>query len=94
MKSLPMTFFEYISGKGECQRRKPDRQEKRMTFSAVKSGAFSGFMTETVYNTGRKEKGKLFGKTNCNKNVIFFKKGVAICKHLCYNMATYIRAKE
>ena len=47
-----------------------------MTFSAVKSGVFSGFMTETVYNTGRKEKGKLFGKTNCNKNVIFFKKGV------------------
>ena len=53
-----------------------------MTFSAVKSGVFSGFMTETVYNTGRKEKGELFGKTNCYKNVIFFKKGVAICKHL------------
>ena len=65
-----------------------------MTFSAVKSGVFSGFMTETVYYTGRKEKGKLFGKTNCYKNVIFLKKGVAICKHLCYNMATYIRAKE
>ena len=39
-------------------------------------------------------KRKIFGRTNCYKNVIFFKKGVAICKHLCYNMATYIRAKE
>ena len=65
-----------------------------MTFSALKNGIFFEIMTETVYNTGRKEKRKLFGKTNCNKNVIFFKKGVAICKHLCYNMATYIRAKE
>ena len=65
-----------------------------MTFSAVKSDAFSGFMTETVYNTGRKGNGKVSRKTNCNKNVIFLKKGVAICKHLCYNMATYIRAKE
>ena len=65
-----------------------------MTFSAPKNGIFPVFMTETVYNTGRKEKEKLFGKTNCNKNVIFSKKGVAICKHLCYNMATYIRAKE
>ena len=53
-----------------------------MTFSALKNGMFSENMTETVYNTGRKEKGKLFGKTNCYKNVIFFKKGVAICKHL------------
>jgi len=94
MKSLPMTFFEYISGKGECQRRKPDRQEKRMTFFAPKNGIFPVFMTETVYNTGRKGNGKVSCKTNCNKNVIFFKKGVAICKHLCYNMATYIRAKE
>ena len=65
-----------------------------MTFSVPKNGMFSKFMTEMVYNAGRKGKGKLFGKTNCNKNVIFFKKGVAICKHLCYNMATYIRAKE
>ena len=47
-----------------------------MTFSAVKSGAFSGFVTETVYNTGRKGKREVSGKTNCNKNVIFFKKGV------------------
>ena len=53
-----------------------------MTFFTLKNGIFSEIMTETVYNTGRKEKGKLFGKTNCNKNVIFFKKGVAICKHL------------
>ena len=53
-----------------------------MTFVTLKNGIFSEIMTETVYNTGRKEKGKLFGKTNCNKNVIFFKKGVAICKHL------------
>ena len=65
-----------------------------MTFSTLKNGIFSEIMTEMVYNTGRKGKGKLFVKTNCNKNVIFFKKGVAICKHLCYNMATYIRAKE
>ena len=65
-----------------------------MTFSALKNGVFSTFMTEMVYNTGRKGKQKVFGKTNCYKNVIFFKKGVAICKHLCYNMATYIRAKE
>ena len=65
-----------------------------MTFFALKNGVFSEIMTETVYNTGRKEKGELFGKTNRYKNVIFFKKGVAICKHLCYNMATYIRAKE
>ena len=47
-----------------------------MTFSALKNGMFSENMTETVYNTGRKEKGKLFGKTNCNKNVIFSKKGL------------------
>ena len=47
-----------------------------MTFSAVKSGAFSGFMTETVYNTGRKGNGKVSHKTNCYKNVIFFKKGL------------------
>ena len=53
-----------------------------MTFSAPKNGIFSEFMTEMVYDTGRKEKGKFFGKTNCYKNVIFFKKGVAICKHL------------
>ena len=65
-----------------------------MTFSAPKNGIFSVFMTETVYNTGRKGNGKVSRKTNCYKNVIFFKKGVAICKHLCYNMATYIRAKE
>ena len=65
-----------------------------MTFFTLKNGIFSEIMTEMVYNSGRKEKGKLFGKTNCNKNVIFLKKGVAICKHLCYNMATYIRAKE
>ena len=65
-----------------------------MTFFALKNGVFSEIMTETVYNTGRKGNGKVSCKTNCNKNVIFFKKGVAICKHLCYNMATYIRAKE
>ena len=47
-----------------------------MTFFAPKNGIFPVFMTETVYNTGRKGKGELFGKTNCNKNVIFFKKGV------------------
>ena len=65
-----------------------------MTFSAVKSGAFSGFMTETVYNTGRKEKGKLFGKTNCNKNVIFFKKGVAFSGDLVYNTNCRERSSE
>ena len=47
-----------------------------MTFFAPKNGIFSVFMTEMVYNTGRKEKGKLFGKTNCYKNVIFLKKGL------------------
>ena len=47
-----------------------------MTFSAPKNGIFPVFMTEMVYNTGRKEKGKRFGKTNCNKNVIFSKKGL------------------
>ena len=57
-----------------------------MTFFAPKNGIFPAFMTETVYNTGRKEKGKLFGKTNCYKNVIFFKKGVAILKKLLYNI--------
>ena len=57
-----------------------------MTFSAVKSGVFSGFMTETVYNTGRKGNGKVSRKTNCYKNVIFFKKGVAILKKLLYNI--------
>jgi len=29
-----------------------------------------------------------------NKNVIKMKKGVAICKQLCYNSGTYIREKE
>lgn len=53
-----------------------------MTFFALKNGVFSEIMTETVYNTGRKGNGKVSCKTNCYKNVIFFKKGVAICKHL------------
>ena len=30
----------------------------------------------------------------CNKNVIKMKKGVAICKQVCYNSGTYIREKE
>ena len=30
----------------------------------------------------------------CNKNVIIFKKGIAICKLVCYNTVTYIRKKE
>ena len=47
-----------------------------MTFPEPKNGVFSEFMTETVYNAGRKGKEKLFGKTNCYKNVIFFKKGL------------------
>ena len=29
----------------------------------------------------------------CNKNVIIFKKGIAICKRVCYNTVTYIRKK-
>lgn len=67
MKSLPMTFFEYISGKGECQRRKPDRQEKRMTFSAVKSGAFSGFMTKRYTIREEKRRGSFLVKQTVTK---------------------------
>ena len=33
-------------------------------------------------------------KNNCYKNVIIFKKGVAICKQVCYNTVTYIRNKR
>ena len=53
-----------------------------MTFFTLKNGIFSQIMTEMVYNSGRKGKRNVSGKTNCYKNVIFFKKGVAICKHL------------
>ena len=37
---------------------------------------------------------KMSIEKKCNKNVIKMKKGVAICKHLCYNSGTYIREKE
>ncbi|MBD9116268.1 MAG: hypothetical protein EGQ10_03705 [Clostridiales bacterium] len=47
-----------------------------MTFFAMKNGIFSEIMTEMVYNSGRKGKRKVFGKTNCYKNVIFLKKGL------------------
>jgi len=30
----------------------------------------------------------------CNKNVIIFQKGVAICKRVCYNTVTYIKNKK
>ena len=33
-------------------------------------------------------------KNKCYKNVIIFKKGVAICKQVCYNTVTYIRNKR
>lgn len=47
-----------------------------MTFFTLKNGIFSEIMTETVYNTGRKGKREVSGKTNCYKNVIFLKKGL------------------
>ena len=37
---------------------------------------------------------KITPEKKCNKNVIKMKKGVAICKRLCYNSGTYIREKE
>ena len=37
---------------------------------------------------------KIMPEKKCNKNVIKMKKGVAICKQLCYNSGTYIREKE
>ena len=37
---------------------------------------------------------KNYARKKCNKNVIKMKKGVAICKQLCYNLDTYIREKE
>ena len=33
-------------------------------------------------------------ENNCYRNVIIFKKGVAICKQVCYNTVTYIRNKR
>ena len=47
-----------------------------MTFFTLKNGIFSEIMTEMVYNSGRKGKRKVSGKTNCYKNVIFLKKGL------------------
>ncbi len=43
---------------------------------------------------GVEQLNKKFLEKKCNKNVINFKKGVAICKSLCYNTVTYIREKE
>ena len=37
---------------------------------------------------------KMSFEKKSNKNVIKMKKGVAICKQLCYNSGTYIREKE
>jgi len=43
---------------------------------------------------GKTETKEENGKNNYYKNVIIFKKGVAICKLLCYNTVTYIRNKR
>ena len=43
---------------------------------------------------GKPETEKEKRKNNCYKNVIIFKKGVAICKQVCYNTVTYIRNKR
>ena len=54
-------------------------------------GEKCGIFPEEKANVGNR-KGIL--STKSNRNVIIFKKGVAICKRVCYNTVTYIKNKK
>ena len=54
----------------------------------------AGIVDKVWIYCGKMETKEENGKNNCYKNVINFKKGVAICKLVCYNTVTYIRNKR
>jgi hypothetical protein len=92
MRSLLFVTLEYISGGEECQRtmitcsvtamvtKYFDKKWKKHRNFPVNPWIFSNAV-EWLQNEIK----------NCNKNVIIFQKGVAICKQVCYNTVTYIK---
>ena len=50
-----------------------------------------GKTVKKVEEAHRKNKKETTLENKCYKNVIIFKKGIAICKQVCYNTVTYKR---